>query len=155
MQKLDGVYKTVQTLSTDSSEMKEKNRNLRKENNFYKKQIADLRKLHSRFEKRYFAGEFWWLLLDLIDVKVFKIIFIWSSIFISHPHCSIVHLHQIIVLVLECLVVRFLCNSWGMSCVFPHHWLRICQERWVICFCTVSLLHCFTKKEEKLVILVN
>lgn len=55
MQKLDGVYQTVQSLTTESSEMREKNRNLKRENKFYKKQIEDLKKLHSRFERRYFA----------------------------------------------------------------------------------------------------
>ena len=58
MQKLDGVYQTVQTLTNDSSSLREKNYTLKKENRFYKRQIEDLRKLHSRFEKRYFAGDF-------------------------------------------------------------------------------------------------
>lgn len=72
MHKLDGVYKTVQTLTTDASDLREKNRNLRKENKFYKKQIEDLKKLHCRFEKRYFAGEFWRLILELI-VMILKL----------------------------------------------------------------------------------
>ena len=58
MQKLDGVYKTVQSLTTEATEVREKNRNLRKENKFYKKQIEDLRKLHSRFERDLMEGRF-------------------------------------------------------------------------------------------------
>ena len=58
MHKLDSVYKTVNSLTTEASELREKNRVVKKENRFYKRQLDEMRKLHAKFERKYLAGEF-------------------------------------------------------------------------------------------------
>lgn len=46
--KLDTVYKTINNLTVETSQLKEKNEVILKENKFYKKQIHSLRKLQQK-----------------------------------------------------------------------------------------------------------
>lgn len=46
--KLDTVYKTINNLTVETSQLKEKNEVILKENKFYKKQIHSLRRLQQK-----------------------------------------------------------------------------------------------------------
>lgn len=46
--KIETTYKALNTMTHETTQFKEKNDKLQKENKFYKKQIRELRKLHER-----------------------------------------------------------------------------------------------------------